>query len=187
MATPSFSKIMSRDRFTLIKRCLHFNDNEQAPGPNDPNRDRLYKIRSIIDHINRVCNLVYVPPRELSVDKSLILFKGRLFFKQTIRTKRARVGVKMYPLCTFDGITMSLRIYCAQAIPFEDVRGGYNFTKTEQIVLKLMDPYLDKGYHVYTDKTTSTQAHSSQNICMKGEPIFVGQSDPTGKISLHGK
>ena len=149
--TPSFSKIMSRDRFTLMKRCLHFNDNEQAPDPNDPDRDRLYKIRPLIDHINRICKLVYVPPREVSVDESLILFKGKLFFKQTIRTKRARVGVKMYPLCTFDGITMSLRIYSAQAIPFEDVQSDYEFSKTEQIVLNLMQPYLDKGYHVYTD------------------------------------
>ena len=40
---------------------------------------------------------------------------------------------------TSGGITMGLRVYTAQAIPFEDVQDGYEFSKKEQIFLDLMD------------------------------------------------
>ena len=97
-------------------------------------------VRYVIDHINRVCKHVYQPTRERTIDESLILFKGRLFFKQTIRSKRARAGVKLYPLCcTSSGIKMGLRVYAAEAIPFEDVQDGYEFSKKEQNFLDLMD------------------------------------------------
>ncbi len=150
--TPAFSSIMSRDRFILLKRCLHFNDNEDPNfDPTAEDRDRLHKIRPMIDTINERCQLVYIPDKHITVDESLILFRGRLIFKQTIRTKRARVGVKLYPLCTSDGITLGLRIYSAQNIPYEDVNVPYQFTTSEQIVLNLVEPYFDKGYEVFTD------------------------------------
>jgi len=43
--TPIFPQIMSRNRFQLIQRYLHFNDNNVA----GRNEDRLYKIRTILD------------------------------------------------------------------------------------------------------------------------------------------
>ncbi len=72
-------------------------------------------------------------------------------FKQTIRTKRAWAGIKMYPLCTSDGITMSVRIHTEteRDISFQD--GDLSFSKSEQIVLNLLNPYFGKGYHLYTD------------------------------------
>ena len=39
------------------------------------------------------------------------MFCGRLLFKQTISTKRARDGIKMYPFCTSDGTTLIFRIH----------------------------------------------------------------------------
>lgn len=152
LATPSFGQIMSRNRLLLIKQCLHFNDNND-PGydPTDENRDRLHKIRPLLDAINARCEQVYTPPKNLTVDESLLLYKGRLVFKQTIRTKRARSGVKLYPLCTDTGITMAIRVYSAQNIPYEDPNAIEVFSKTEQIVLNLVRPYLDKGYHLYTN------------------------------------
>lgn len=46
--TPIFSEIMSRDRYLLILRVLHFNNNEQQ-NKNDP----LFKIRPIFDLIKK--------------------------------------------------------------------------------------------------------------------------------------
>ena len=43
--TPIFSQTMSRNRFQLIQRYLHFNDNNAA----GTNEDHLYKIRIILD------------------------------------------------------------------------------------------------------------------------------------------
>lgn len=38
-------------------------------------------------------------------------FKGRLAFKQFIRTKRARFGVKLYQICTATDIPLDYMIY----------------------------------------------------------------------------
>ena len=50
LSTPVFSKIMKHDRYLLILKFLHFNNNDD-PGfdPNDENRDRLHKIRPFLD------------------------------------------------------------------------------------------------------------------------------------------
>ena len=46
---------------------------------------------------------VYVPSQNLSLDESLLLFKGRLHFKQFIRIKRARFCIKMFLLTDITG------------------------------------------------------------------------------------
>ena len=66
---------MSRDRFLLLLRFLHFNDNDLYDA-NDPNRDRLHKIRPVVDLLKATCPAVYRPGRDLCVDESLVLFKG---------------------------------------------------------------------------------------------------------------
>ena len=95
-STPIFSKVMRRDRFYLILKFLHFNDNEDPTyDKDDENRDRLHKLRPFVDKLRERFQKVYTPGPNLSVDESLVLFKGRLHFKQFIRTKRARFGIKL--------------------------------------------------------------------------------------------
>ena len=48
--TPIFGQVMSRRRFQLLLKFLHFQNNqEQQCNSNDPQRDRLFKIREIMD------------------------------------------------------------------------------------------------------------------------------------------
>ena len=102
-------------RFQLLLRFLHFQDNQDPNyNANDPNRDRLFKVRSIIDMLKERFNNVYYPPEHLTVDESLILFKGRLLFKQYIKTKRARFGIKFFELATAEGILLDFIIYQGQ-------------------------------------------------------------------------
>ena len=61
--------------------------------------------------INERSGAVYHPSEDLSVDESFILFKGRIFFKQYIRTKRSRFGIKLYELCTHNGFLLGFIIY----------------------------------------------------------------------------
>ena len=58
--TPIFKSIISRDRFLLMIKFLHFADNVNY-NVNDPNRDRLFKIREMTDVINQRCRVVYAP------------------------------------------------------------------------------------------------------------------------------
>ena len=54
---------------------------------------------------------MYYPPKNLTVDESLVLYKGRLFVKRYIRTKRARYRMKMFELATADDILLDFMIY----------------------------------------------------------------------------
>ena len=89
--TPIFSKVMPRDRFKVILRFLHFNDNATY-NAEDADRDHPHKVRPLLDLIRTQCQKLYGPGRFLSVDESLVLFKGRAHFRQYIKTKRARFG-----------------------------------------------------------------------------------------------
>ena len=74
--------------FYEIARFWHFNNNKDPNyDANDPDRDRLHIVRPVIDLLNERCKNVYFPGENLSVDESLILFKGRLKFRQYIKTK----------------------------------------------------------------------------------------------------
>ena len=58
--------------------------------PNDPNRDRLFKIRQMTEMINERCRAVYSPCEDLSLDESLVLFRSSSV--QTVyQDKRARL------------------------------------------------------------------------------------------------
>ena len=103
---------MSRERFQLLQRSLHFQNNQDPLyNPNDPDRDGLFKIRTLIDMVRQKFSSVHYPPENLTVNESLVLYKGRLLYKQYIRTKRTRYGIKMFELATADGILLDFMIY----------------------------------------------------------------------------
>lgn len=80
---PAFKNYMSRDRFMVIFRCLHFSRNP-LPGEQTP-ADRLFKIRPVLDYFNSRMNDIYYPSKELSLDESMVLWRGRLVFRQYIK------------------------------------------------------------------------------------------------------
>ena len=73
-------------------RFLHFADNSQY-NVADPERDKLYKLREVVNMMKDICGKVYAPGKYLNMDESLVLFKGRLSFKQYITSKRARFRI----------------------------------------------------------------------------------------------
>lgn len=79
---PFFRENMSRDRFLIILRCLHFAKNR----PEHP--DRLFSVRLLIDHFNNKMQEIYSPTRELSLDEGMVLWRGRLIIRQYIKGKR---------------------------------------------------------------------------------------------------
>ncbi|XP_050465080.1 piggyBac transposable element-derived protein 4-like, partial [Cataglyphis hispanica] len=82
--------IMSRNRFELLLRFVHFSNNEE----NDPN-NRLSKVAHIIDHLNSNFKKYYNPDEVVCVDESLVPFRGRILFRQYIKQKRHRYGIKV--------------------------------------------------------------------------------------------
>lgn len=87
------------------------------------------------------------PDKELALDESLLLFRERLSFRQYIKSKKARYGIKFYALTTHDRYILNFIIYEGKNTLQEDG----SESKTEKLVMKLMQPYLDKGHELYMD------------------------------------
>ena len=155
-STPIFGQVMKRDRFELIMKFLHFNNNATYD-PADENRDRLHKVRPLLDSLRERCRKVYYPGKNLSVDESLVLFKGRLHFKQFIRTKQARFGIKLFELCTSSGITLDLLVYCGKGMFSDDDMGG-DMPHLERIPALLMEPFLNNNHTLHTDNYYTSPA-----------------------------
>ena len=82
---------MSRDRFELLLKFFHFSNNQEAHA----DQDRLFKLRPLLDLLRTRFKSVYVPGSVISVDETMLPWKGRLLFKQYIPGKAHKYGVKI--------------------------------------------------------------------------------------------
>ncbi|XP_069180182.1 piggyBac transposable element-derived protein 4-like [Procambarus clarkii] len=135
---------MSRDRFLLILRCLHFENNA-----NEDREDRLWKVRKVFSDLRGKFRDYFVPGQNVVIDESLVLFKGRLAFKQYIPSKRHRFGLKFFVLCDCEtGIVLDMILYSGTNvdIPAQDEHGF-----SGSVVKTLMELLLNKGHILFTD------------------------------------
>ncbi|KAE9542526.1 hypothetical protein AGLY_003387 [Aphis glycines] len=138
-----FREKMSRNRYMLIMRALHFCKNPEA-GEEAPSR--IYKVEKVLDYFNKRMHDVYQPCKNLSLDESMVLWRGRLLFRQYIKNKRHKYGVKLYMLTENQGLVQQIMIYSGQGT---GVLPG--ISHTEYVVDKLMHNYYDKGYSLFMD------------------------------------
>ncbi|CAK1578001.1 unnamed protein product [Parnassius mnemosyne] len=136
---PIFGQQMGRNRFLLIMRCMHFTSETESEDP-------LFKVRQVIDYFNIKMNGCYYPGKELSLDESMVLWRGRLSFKQYIKNKRHKYGIKLYMLTEPDGLILKFRVYA----------GGKDTQITgkghaEKVVMHLLEEKLGNGHEVYMD------------------------------------
>ena len=101
-------------------------------------------------------NTVYYPSEHITADESLALFKGRLLFKQYIRSKRSRFGIKFYELSTADRILLDFILYEGNIEPSLIQPAGEGWLQKERISLTLIDPYLDRGHTLTIDNFYTT-------------------------------
>jgi len=83
-------QLLSSDEYFEILRFLHFCDGSNSE--NDP----LYKFCKIWDSVIQNSENLLIPGENLSINESLMLYKGRLHFKQYIPSKRSRFGIKTF-------------------------------------------------------------------------------------------
>lgn len=147
--TPIFRKIIPRDRFLAILRALHFNDNEkQISG------DRLYKIRPVMELLKERFSLYINAYKNLAIDESLMLWKGRLCFKQFIASKRHRFGVKLFILCDCEtGAILDFIVYTGATT---EMLSFNELGISGSIVMTLLQPYLGKGHSIFLDNWYSS-------------------------------
>ena len=146
LSTPFFGATMSRTRFLQILRYLHFVNNSQAPEPDSPNFNKLYKIQPLLDLIIPRFRAVYKPERQLAVDETLLKFKGKIHFRQFIPIKPGRFGIMAFTLAeSTSGYVLGSKVYTGKEANVVQKDLG------KRAVMLLMEPFLDKGYYVFMD------------------------------------
>ncbi|XP_069176049.1 piggyBac transposable element-derived protein 4-like [Procambarus clarkii] len=144
--SPVINRYMLQDRFHLILRHLHFENNA-----NEDRHDRLWKVRKVFSDLRGKFRDYLVPGQNVVIDESLVLFKGRLAFKQYIPSKRNRFGLKFFVLCDCEtGIVLDTIFYSGTDvdiyIPAQDEHGF-----SGSVVKTLMEPLLNKRHILFTD------------------------------------
>lgn len=77
LSVPAVSHVMTRNSFKEITSNLYLNSIETMIG-----KDKLHKIRPVIDQMNDSIHKAYVHSNKVSVDESMINFKGRSSLKE---------------------------------------------------------------------------------------------------------
>ncbi|XP_041355489.1 piggyBac transposable element-derived protein 4-like [Gigantopelta aegis] len=139
-----FREIMSRDRWQIIWMFFHVCDNTTNLPRDHPNHGPTFKIRPVVDKLIERFRDIYYPEKELSVDESLIAFKGRMkSMGQYMPQKPHKWGLKAWVLCE------SSTGYCYNWFMYVGRKQNTEVGLTNSVVK-------DAGHHVYMDNFFSS-------------------------------
>ncbi|CAG4991563.1 unnamed protein product [Parnassius apollo] len=102
------NKVMSRNRFEILLRCWHFED---AYFVGMSGADRLIKIRRFVEILSNKLDQYKTPGEFLTIDETMVGFRGRIAFMQYIPGKRHKCAIKLFKICNDDGYTYYLIVY----------------------------------------------------------------------------
>ena len=150
---PGFRKVMSRDRFLSILTFLHLCNNEEALPRDNPAFDKIFKVRPLVELLVPLWQYYFKPSKEISVDESMIAFKGRTELMQYMPQKPSKWGMKGWGLAdSKSGYMYNWSFYT-----------GRDNTRTEhglahRVVTDLARVVYGKGHVIYMDNFFSSPA-----------------------------
>ena len=107
-----FNSIMSGRRLELLMSYLHLNDSQKMPERDSLNYDKLYKVCPLLDRVVNAFRNAWIPRQNLSVDESIIAFKGRLSWVQYMPKKPHKWGIKAWVLAdSSNGYVTNFKLY----------------------------------------------------------------------------
>ncbi|XP_045103522.1 piggyBac transposable element-derived protein 3-like isoform X4 [Portunus trituberculatus] len=138
---------MSRDRFCKILSNLHLNDNQKM----DPmKKDKLYKLRPLVESLNKKFQNIRSPGEHISVDESMIRFKGRSSLKQYNPIKPIKKGYKVWCLADNAGYVFKFDIYTGKG-ENNDPNMRKEFGLGGEVVLRLTEHLHNKNHKLFFD------------------------------------
>ncbi|XP_070550002.1 piggyBac transposable element-derived protein 4-like [Ptychodera flava] len=118
LQVPGIAKVLPKNRYKKLSQYFHINNNELDLPAGDPNRDRMFKVRPLLDLVHFSFAASYVPFRELSIDEAMVKFKGHSYMIQYMPAKPVKWGFKVWMLaCPRTG-------YCLSLDPYTGKKGG---------------------------------------------------------------
>ena len=164
-------KILSRGRYKAISAFLHVVDPS-----NESSGDKLRKVDELLESFKSRCKLLYQPTQKLAVDERMVKSKHESGIRQSMKDKPTKWGVKLWVLAdSANGYTVDFNVYIGkEATKGISVNGlGYD------VVMQLMESFLDQGYHLYLDNfyTSPQLLHD----------LFLLATPATGTVKMNKK
>ena len=158
-----FSRVMPRDRFELIFWMLHVSHGTA---------NRIDKLRLFFEKIVGKFQKNYTPGREISVDETMLKFRGRFVARQYMPKKPVKWGIKCFNLAdSSNGYILNVLPYMGHET-FLTSTTSTDLPQPARVVMHLAEPYLDKGRHLFTDRYYSSiplaKALESRNTSFTG-------------------
>jgi len=145
ISAPGISSVMTKTAFEQIFRFLHLVNNDEREASTTP--DKLFKIRPLANLLLASFQSNYVPKQTVTIDEAMIPFKGRLSFKQYMKDKPTKWGIKVFVLSdASNGYIYRFQIYAGKTMD-HTVEVGL----CSRVVLELMEGLEDHGFELYTD------------------------------------
>ncbi|KAH9629361.1 hypothetical protein HF086_008147 [Spodoptera exigua] len=155
MKTEVFRRIFTRRRYEMLSKVFHFIDSDPAvnQGPSNigdaSNFDHLYRLRPIILHLNYYFQANYTLHKDICIDESLTLCKGRLNFIQDSQNKVATFAIKTFELCESSTGYLWSFIVNADKQFAPDLGQSPGLLRSTKAVKQLISPLLNKGYRLF--------------------------------------
>lgn len=97
MSNPIYHATMSVGRFENIRRCLRFDDKRTRE--ERLQSDKLAAFSYIWNCFKRNCKTRFAPGESVTIDEQLVPFRGRCPFRQYMKSKPAKYGIKVFWMC----------------------------------------------------------------------------------------
>jgi len=168
--------IMSRARFKAIMALLHVVD----PGTETPG-DKLRQIESFVDYFKSRCRILYQPRQNIAIDERMVKSRHQSGIRQYIKGKPTKWGIKLWVLAdSSNGYTIDFNIYIGRAAGRHVSANGLGY----DVVMRLMQPYLRQGYHLFVDNFYSSvtlfKDLFAQGTATTGTILETRRDFPTG-------
>jgi hypothetical protein len=122
---------------------LHVVDpTDETPG------NKLCKVDEFLASFKERCHMLYQPHQNVAVDERMVKSKHRSGIKQCMKNKPTKWGIKLWVLAdSSNGYTIDFNVYIGKSQHEAPSSNGLGY----DVVMKLVNPYLGQGYHVFFD------------------------------------
>lgn len=103
----SMASAFTRNRFQMLLCMWHFSDNQKATKDN-----KISKISDFLELLVSKFTSAREPGKDMVIDETMILFRGRLSFRQYIPGKAHKYCIKLFKLCDSEGYTYNILVCC---------------------------------------------------------------------------
>ena len=144
-----------------IFHFFHLSDSTQQNIPGLPNYCRLFKVKKLLDILEDRFDKEYIVGQQCNIDEAMIPFKGRLGFKQYMRDKPVKWGIKVWVFSD----AKNRYVKKNQIYTGKDEGNVSGIGLCSRVVLNLLEGLSNSGLHLYTDNfyTSPTLFHHLYN------------------------